>query len=1201
MKQNLTLIIIFFSVSLFSQSFWRPVDESSILQSRDLDRGVIPVKYSTNHLNVLELVDYLKKAPIQFNRKQKSISLNIPMPDGTFMLFDIVKSPVLMPELAKKYPNISSYKGISRENKKINIRFNLGANGFHASIYWKNNNIYIDPFAKGINDYYISYFTKDYVVDVSDINLSCGVKSDDTFEEDIDFENPIFPDELLSYRDEAKCDSVHQYNYRLALACTGEWAQKHGGTKEKVLADMVTSVNRLNQIYENEFAIHLNLIGNNDKLIWLDPSKDPYQNPTNGVLLLTENYDAINNTINKNSYDIGHIFTNGCINGLGGIARLQSVCQDSKPRGVTCHYTDNLNYIITNVTAHEMGHQFSAEHTFNNCGGGNESSFGYEPGSGTTIMSYCGSCGPNNVQYKCLENFHAFSIEQIKEYSRIGGGSGCAEVFSTSNSAPEVVLEYQDGFSIPISTPFVLEGSAFDCDGDDLTYSWEEMDLGPLTPLGSPVLNSPLFVAKEPVDVPVRYFPSLRDIIYNYSSKDEILPTYNRNMNFRFIARDNDSDAGGSSWDDVSFKVDETSGPFLVKFPNTTKSFVSGEAIEVTWDVANTDNDIVNCKEVDILLSFDIGFTYPYILRYKTPNDGKELVYLPDSISKKVRIMVKASNNIFFDISNSIIKIEEPIDTIFGFDLEQVSGKVCLPTIIESNIKTRSFHGYSDSIRFEIQGLPEYTDYDIIPKTVKAGDNAIISFNFENVVQGGFFEPIILAISSTGDTIKRVIDWNLYSNNFKDISIYNPINGSSGQVQNTTFKWHNPERIDYANIYISKDPSFPVNQTIFKSFIRDSIFSLSSPLEFSSLYYWKLEFGNDCGIISPDTLYTFSTFAKDCNEFVNDKLLLINSKQITKSTVKIVDSITVTDVSLTMKGTHKWFKELAAFLVSPSEDTITLFNHKSFNYQGPFNLSFDDEAVSKVKSPPSGTFKPEKPLSTFIGKNGKGEWSLLIEDNKNQQSGSLKYFSLTVCSNTVLKNPKIINNNLFKIPLDSQWPITQEHLKVVDDNNTPEQLIFTITKEPVYCNIYVNNKILNVGSRFTQSDINNGSVKIKYSGNDIVQDKFYFTVIDGEGGWIGITPFEFKTDPDLDGVDEQFNDYVHVYPNPINNTLNISIEKTGEFLLEIIDINGQKRISKIINGESISKLDLTALTSGIYVIKINNEKFNYVDKIIKQK
>jgi len=509
------ILLVFFTLTIFNlsaQNFWRVVDETSIILDRDADRGVIPIEYSTIHLDLEDFVKYLKKAPLQFNRNNKSLPVYIPMPDGSNMLFDVVKSPVMMEKLAAKYPNITSYKGIAHDDNDINIRFNIGANGFYASIYNKKGNIYIDPFASGVKDYYISYFTSNYKVDISDINLKCGVEQDDViFDDSTNFTGLNYPEELLEFRDAVGCDSVRQYNYRLALSCTGEFGKSHGGTKEKVLSVMVTSVNRINQIYENEFAIHLNLIDKNDTLIWLDPDTDPFDNPTSGGALLGENFDAVNNRIKMNSYDIGHIFTNSCTD-VGGIARLGAVCQSFKAMGVTCHYSDNLNYIITNVTCHEMGHQFSAVHTFNNCNG-NESGSGYEPGGGTTIMAYCGLCGPNNVDYKCLETFHSFSVQQIKYYSREGGGKKCAEKISSENTAPEVTLDYTDGFYIPIQTPFVLEGSAYDCEGDDLTYSWEELDVGPQSPIGNPVDNAPIITAREVSPDPVRYFPNLLYVV----------------------------------------------------------------------------------------------------------------------------------------------------------------------------------------------------------------------------------------------------------------------------------------------------------------------------------------------------------------------------------------------------------------------------------------------------------------------------------------------------------------------------------------------------------------------------------------------------------------------------------------------------------------------------------------------------------------
>ncbi len=1204
MKKIITLVLILVITESFGQNFWKKVNDNQVPNSREIDRGVIPVKYATNQLDVQSVVNYLKNAPIEFNKEKKSLPLYIPMPDGRYELFDVVYSPVMMPKLAEKYPNIRSYKGFSREHKDMNIRFKIGPRGFYASIASPKGNIYIDPFGKDVRDYCISYFTKDYVVDISDMNLTCGTKDDPSL-----LQKPYNPvrDTDISLREDVVCDSIHQLNYTLAIACTGEWGATRG-TVEKALDDMNTSVNRINQIYENEVGIHFILHEDNDKLIWLDGDDDPFNNPTMGHKLLGQVHQVIYNTIG-NDFDIGHIFTVRCSD-VGGVANLGVVCSNgAKGRGVTCHYRDNLNYIVTNVTCHEMGHQFSAQHTFNYCDGENESSYGYEPGGGNSIMAYCGLCGGGrDIDYPCLETFHAFSIEQIKTFSRDYNGKNCADLVSKSNTDPIASIDYENGFSIPIGTPFVLEGSAYDCEDDNLTYSWEQMNTGPPATPGAPIDNSPLFNTREPVRTPVRYFPQLSSVLSGQkeeSNNSETLPTYSRDLDFRFLVRDNHANDGGTDWVDLKFYADGTAGPFEVTYPQSTKLRQIGDTINVKWNVANTDNGNVNCQSVNVLLSMDKGYTFPYVLKYGTPNDGSTVVFIPDMGADvdengfNARIKVEANDNIFYQVSKYNFRISDRKDTTFVFDVSNANRKICLPLDYDINITTRGVNGYQDDLRFEIIGLPEGVEYSIIPQTIKTGETAKIEFNFDNSNTNGHYEPTVLGISSNGDTIKRFMSWNFYSNDYSSTNILNPIPGNSGIGQNVSFRWNKPGGASYVNFYLSKNPGFPEDETISELEIYDTIFSPEVILDYSTLYYWKLEYKNGCGLVRADTIYTFATKASNCKNIESeDDPVLIRSSEPALMGIEISDDVDVTDVNVYFTGKHTRFREISASLISPS-DTVLLFGNRGFNYQGAFDLGFDDQAADRIKQPPKGLFKPDKPLSKFNNKSAKGKWYLQIIDNQSQKSGKLNTFKLELCSDAVLDNPYLENNNLFKTAMNKAWPINKDALLVKDNNNTAEELEFTLVRLPKICDVYLKDEKLKVGDRFTQDDINHSRVKILYQGNSVIYDDFDFTVVDGEGGWIDVTTFYFVSDEKVN-IQEVISQFIDIYPNPTNNLTSVSIDLPGNYTLKVYDTKGQVILLEELSGQSVKSLNLSNLNSGFYFINIFNENYNYTGKLIRE-
>ncbi|MEZ4920115.1 MAG: hypothetical protein R2792_13510 [Saprospiraceae bacterium] len=214
--------------------------------------------------------------------------------------------------------------------------------------------------------------------------------------------------------------------------------------------------------------------------------------------------------VNSLAYDVGHVYARylggSAIGVAGGIA-----CLDSKGRGCSAG-TGGYGDSFVNVIGQEVGHQLSGGHTWNRCNGtgGRNGVVAYSPGSGSTIMSYAGACGPDNVQGYSDLYYHSGSIDEISTFMEFT--ATCPTTSGSMNHKPEVIVPYSDNFFIPISTPFELDGSATDEDGDALVYAWEEIDLGLETPLSTPVGSSPLFRVWPATASTNRYFPRLSTI-----------------------------------------------------------------------------------------------------------------------------------------------------------------------------------------------------------------------------------------------------------------------------------------------------------------------------------------------------------------------------------------------------------------------------------------------------------------------------------------------------------------------------------------------------------------------------------------------------------------------------------------------------------------------------------------------------------------
>jgi hypothetical protein len=363
-KLNLALLLVFSSVITIAQeNFWSPVTESGINKNVFINRYK-PDSYLLFQLNESSLTTSLINAPSERSVSADASAYILTVPDaaGQPERFRVVEAPVMDPALAARYPDIRSYAGQSIDAPGSIIRFDVSPNGFHGMILSADRpTIYIDPVDRS-GQYYVVFARNN------------APRSTSLFE-CMTTATPLQVGAELSNSARA-ADDGRLRTYRLALASTGEYSQYFlNGTettdaqrKAKVLAAMNTLMVRTNGIYERDFGIRMNLIANNDAIIYLTASTDPWTSEWN--IKTQQTIDAV---IGNANYDIGHLVHRGSNNGNAGC--IACVCKTwngstnpntfvGKGGAFTSHTAPEGDPFVVDYTTHEMGHQFGGNHTF---------------------------------------------------------------------------------------------------------------------------------------------------------------------------------------------------------------------------------------------------------------------------------------------------------------------------------------------------------------------------------------------------------------------------------------------------------------------------------------------------------------------------------------------------------------------------------------------------------------------------------------------------------------------------------------------------------------------------------------------------------------------------------------------------------------------------------------------------------------------
>ncbi len=937
---------------------------------------------------------FLQELPLMGGTAKGGALVHFPDQDGTMVAYSVEEAPVFAKALSEKYPNIRSFKGVAVNDKGKWIRFSTSPKGIQATILTSENNTGTLFLQKHTDGSYVLYDRTSHIG--KDMAFICKTNAMVTAA------GPNLTARLV--------DDQNLRTFRVAITASGEYTQYHGGTKADALAAINNTLTRVNAVFERDLAVTLELIPTTDEVIYTDPETDPF---TGG--LSTQAQNTLSDVIGEANYDIGHLFNqeDGALDGNAGF--IGSVCIDNrKGSAYATLFAPEGDIFDIDLVAHEMGHQFGANHSFSHLSEGTEAQV--EPASGTTIMGYAGITGINDVAGNSNDYFHYISILQIRDFLQT---VSCGQTTSFLNAPP--VLAPVPDHTIPKSTAFALTAQAVDPDTlDVLTYTWEQIDngivtqatFGPNNPAGA------MFRSLPPSLAPTRYFPSLNRVLAGTLEQTgpmegdawETVSNVERNLNFAVTVRDNALNGGQSVSEEMQVTVINDAGPFIVNSQNTAVSYNTGEVMEVRWDVAHTNVAPIGAQEVDILLSLDGGQTFTVPLALNTLNDGSHDVILPGVPTNAGRIMVRPSNNIFYAVNAADFTI---LATPVVLRFSELEYEVCSPDDVVINFDYETYLGFMEESVLSVETPPSGLAVAFSQDTVSVDTTLTLTLsNVANLPVGAY--TLNVTATSPGFVKQVPLQLNVYDLDFTDVVLTAPTDGFADASKDLLLQWEGSPQNTAYDIEIATDAGFT---TIVETATVPITSYPPNDLENNTQYFWRVKPKNNCGEGVFGPAFSFTTIQFNC-QVQGANVLPVNisasgTPTIT-STISFFEDLPVADINVNLVIDHTFLADLVVSLTSPAGTTVVLVSSSCSDSRN-INAVFDDEALPfgcNGNPAISGVVKPLGTLSSFNGESILGEWILEVKDNAPSDGGALTTFELEVCVEGAFR-PDADNDGVF--------------------------------------------------------------------------------------------------------------------------------------------------------------------------------------------
>jgi len=533
------------------------------------------------------------------------------------------------------------------------------------------------------------------------------------------------------------------------------------------------------------------------------------------------------------------------------------------------------------------------------------------------------------------------------------------------------------------------------------------------------------------------------------------------------------------------------------------------------------------------------------------------------------------------------------------------------PSIIQCSTEDAEFKfDYTQQIEttttISVDDLPEGATASFSPSSISADGEVIMTVgNLENV-DAGIYDLRVTATNGDETQIKKV-ELRVVHPDFTEnpMSLSSPTNAETGVLfPEIELEWADNINAESYTVELSDNPSFT---NIISTSTQTELKFTASGLVENSIYYWRVNPTNQCGLVISPIVYSFQTAnTEDCSNtytatnFDDDRIS--GSPNATAFLpIEITDDLTISRLKVDVDISHLAVGELEVLIQEPEAlgaNTTVLLENVCDQVANVTGAIFDDngeDLVCGTADPAiTGTIKPAQSLASSAGKSSLGTWLLVANDNTSQNGGEwvngyLNGATITVCTAEANTSVPTFSSSTISITANGSTVFTGSDMAASTDSETADQQTYTIVVAPTKGEIIKNGVALSTGGTFTQADIDAGNVAYSNTQTSLFNDLFKVDITNSLNGWLANQEINLEATSLSTNSFELSN--LAVYPNPSNGLINVSFQTTSNDAVEIVlfDLQGRKVFKSKQNSNNQSmfnqSINTRRLSNGIYLLR----------------